>query len=562
MNSSNKDEIIFKHRGVVGQAQISPDERTLVVSTADSLVLWDLSTRKIKAQINHSFGRVYRFMFAPDQKTLWVRFTDHVKVKCFSLDAGKEIQLPGSGHEGSIRRILFTPHNRFLISASADSTIRIWNVLTGKEIHTLQLTEQNIPQSVTGISLSEDGKTLVAGGVNHPEVVFWDTQTWKIQARWPSVNKPNGPGYLQFVPHQNILALQSSFWGQNPYQEFSFCSFPDLKKLWDYPLSNQEHFLAFARDGSEFCSRTYTELRIWSTQQNRLLRSIPLTNGEQFAYSPDGMLLACPVKGSIEWIERSTGARRATFRGEAGEVFWNTCFSPDGKQVVTSSNKRICVWDLCAGKLLQEARVTQAYGSLAFSPNGKYFAAGGSNGTIDLWPADRFRAANADHKFTSQELNAAWQELRGNDAEAAGRAMQRLWSAPDQAAALIREKVKPVVLPTEQQMSELIADLDAKRFATREQATKDLQKLGPSADAALELALQKNPTPELGERLKRLLANSDTQLAMQAGDLRAVELLGWIGKGEAKVCLQELSRGSPGAVLTKAVRRILDNTSN
>jgi hypothetical protein len=113
----------------------------------------------------------------------------------------------------------------------------------------------------------------------------------------------------------------------------------------------------------------------------------------------------------------------------------------------------------------------------------------------------------------------------------------------------------------------LVADLDDRRFAVRQAAERELEKLADQAEPVLRDALAGRLTLEaLLERLDQ--AASPERLRA----LRAVEVLEWIGTPEARQVLQglvarppetrlsreasaalgQLSGGAPGAPLTAA----------
>src|SRR6185312_3837498 len=74
--------------------------------------------------------------------------------------------------------------------------------------------------------------------------------------------------------------------------------------------------------------------------------------------------------------------------------------------------------------------------------------------------------------------DAAWEALADADAEKAYDAVLVLAAAPGRAVAYLRERLKPVPPPDEQRMAKLIAGLDAAKYAERQSARKDLEKLG------------------------------------------------------------------------------------
>ncbi len=57
-----------------------------------------------------------------------------------------------------------------------------------------------------------------------------------------------------------------------------------------------------------------------------------------------------------------------------------------------------------------------------------------------------------------------------------------------------------------ERIAKLITDLDDKRFAVRDQVARELEKFGDWAEPQLRAALERNPTPEMRQRILQVLA--------------------------------------------------------
>ena len=130
---------------------------------------------------------------------------------------------------------------------------------------------------------------------------------------------------------------------------------------------------------------------------------------------------------------------------------------------------------------------------------------------------------------------------------------------PEAALPLLKARLRPVPPPDRAVIGRLIARLDSDRFALRERATAELEKIVEEAEPLLRQALTKRPSLELRRRIERLLAPLEARFlpperlrACRA--LLAVELM---GTPEARAYLEELARGSAGAWLTRQARRSL-----
>jgi hypothetical protein len=236
-------------------------------------------------------------------------------------------------------------------------------------------------------------------------------------------------------------------------------------------------------------------------------------------------------------------------------------FSPDGRYLATAKdNPEIHLWDILAGRELgllegHEGSVV----SLLFSADGKRLFSGGSDTTALSWDLTRMtdaRRGYADRaaRLQPQELDALWSDIAGEDGTRAFDAIRKLSASPDQAVALIQERVRPASSPDPKHLAQLLADLENGRFELRRQAESELEELSDLAEPALRKALEGAPPLVLRKRMERLLDKLSVPTRGQMRDLRAVELLELLGRSDARQLLQSLADGVSGTRLTREAK--------
>ena len=178
----------------------------------------------------------------------------------------------------------------------------------------------------------------------------------------------------------------------------------------------------------------------------------------------------------------------------------------------------------------------------------------------DVAPAQRQTGLPAK-QLDAKELERLWAELAGADARKAYTAIWTLVSAPEQAVALLKDRLKPAPKTDPKRIRQLIAELDSDKFAVREAAFKALQDLGLEAEPALRKALQEYPSADVQKRIDVLLSGPPPRTAPSPDmlrRLRALTALEHIGSEEARQVLMVLANGAPGALLTRDAKAALE----
>src|SRR5207237_695205 len=111
------------------------------------------------------------------------------------------------------------------------------------------------------------------------------------------------------------------------------------------------------------------------------------------------------------------------------------------------------------------------------------------------------------------------------------------------------KELKPAAIPDAKRLERLIADLDSMFFKTRDEATRELEKLGEVTAPALRKGLAGKPTLEKKQRLESLLEKFSSSQRLRT--LRVVQVVEMAGTAESRELLARLAEGMPDALLTK-----------
>lgn len=243
--------------------------------------------------------------------------------------------------------------------------------------------------------------------------------------------------------------------------------------------------------------------------------------------------------------------------------------SYDGRFVATSEQFTygfpiIRIWDAATAKEVQ--RLT-GFGSpaqgLAFSADGKRLASSFRNGTALIWDVSSIAdpKKNRDSK-KPVEFDESWKELAAPDAAAAYRALTTI-QVMDDAVDFLARRVSPAPAADVVRIRKLIKSLDSEEFEERDSATKELKKVGARYRGVLESALKDHPSLELKNRLETILAETSRKHSTETlRSLRAITILERIGSDEACNLLKSLAAGAPDAAETIAAHSALQRLSS
>jgi WD40 repeat protein len=323
-----------------------------------------------------------------------------------------------TNHTIAASALVFTPDGSQLVSASADATIRVWNVADRTQLGCLQSAREEL----TALAMLPDGKTLVSGGQDG-SVCFWDATASNRPPAHTAIQvsadadaytelEPSSytPGKLDprvvrrlgvaFTPDsrrfitfdaagalalwetyptqliEKLAALGGNHWGVALSPDGRWLATGESLgtiTIWDWParrvvtqfISPFEWFCAmrFSRSGHylsaiDFNNQLVTRARLWRTTD---WSEVPLKEGQlagawKLDVSPDDRFLAAGyADGKVKLFRLPLGETEAVFTGHPSAVS-GLCFSSDGRSLAS-----MCIlgsarlWDVVARRELTPA---------------------------------------------------------------------------------------------------------------------------------------------------------------------------------------------------------------
>jgi WD40 repeat protein len=195
--------------------------------------------------------------------------------------------------------VALAPDGTVLARGGHDATVDLWEVASGKKLHTLR--GHTVP--ILRLAFSPDGKTLASiTGTWLPDDVRGEVKLWDVAT---------GKERVSIQGHPNRMLA-----------------------------------LAFSADGKTLATSSRT-VKLWEVETGKEKRELEFGKGIlpwSLAFSPDGKTLATGTGGGIMegspgpvilW-DLTTWKERATFTGHPGIITW-IGITPDGKTLASAS---------------------------------------------------------------------------------------------------------------------------------------------------------------------------------------------------------------------------------
>ncbi|KAJ3213429.1 WD repeat-containing protein 5 [Dinochytrium kinnereticum] len=245
------------------------------------------------------------------------------------------------GHKKSISSVKFSPDGRWLATASADKTIRLYHAADAR----YERTFKGHTQGISDVAWSSDSQYLCSGS---------DDKTIRI---WnPDVVAYNPQG-VNYNPQSNLIASGS---------------FDETVRIWDVKKgkcirtlpahSDPVCSVCFNRDGTLIVSCSYDGLiRIWDTATGQCLKTLIDDDNPPVSFvkfSPNGKyILASTLDNTLRLWSYSTAKCLKTYVGHSNTKYcvFASFSVTGGKWIVSGSeDNKLYIWNLQTKEIVQK----------------------------------------------------------------------------------------------------------------------------------------------------------------------------------------------------------------
>ncbi|KAJ3299577.1 WD repeat-containing protein 20, partial [Blyttiomyces sp. JEL0837] len=315
------------------------------------------------------------------------------------------------GHTADVDSVCFSNDGTQLLSASADTTVRVWDVLTGKELLMLE-------GHTAGVRFARFSRNnrMIASFSNDNVFIFWDRQSGSMVKKLRLLQYEGSQFALSW--DFSLLAIEGDSetihifeitgavdcLGGHTAQEPSRSLIHGLT-LRGYAANRLvRNCLSFSPSGQYLAAGDCSQIKIWDTQSGHELATFDNSQPHwitqlQFSFD-ETLLVSGDFRGYVQDWGFETEAEVVKYLGHKTNVNY-VCISEGGSVILSGCgseyDKSLIIWDMKSRKQLGKLWNNSPTSCCALSPDSTLASSGGKGDSrISLW--DLNSISNLSHK--------------------------------------------------------------------------------------------------------------------------------------------------------------------
>lgn len=425
----NMDELA--HDSDINALAFSPDAMYLATASSDKTArIWDVARGSQLQRLNHG-SNVAAVAFSPKGKVVATGAYD-TAARVWDISSGRELRR--FTHEPYVRALAFSPDGNYLATAGANVNVRVWRADAGGELVSFhserasalaldrngaklavaEPSEQDLQAGqkvqvldvatgrrlqtiaanggITDLKFTDDGSYLVTGGkvwdVSSGRIVFSVRDTGAVVSASGKVavgrNTDQSASVwdmergveLARIRHARRMTLERTE-GRLPL--------PRYVEKWGIgrvAISPDGNFVATAGDYLD------GSVGVWNARDGTKVAQARIdVEIERMLFSPDRKCMALAASGL--WLWRLNAGQQAPVQLSSGTSVFSLAFSPDGRYLAAGVGDYARLWEVSRLREVAVMRhtgilVSLVYG-MAFTTDGCYLATASRDGNTRVW---------------------------------------------------------------------------------------------------------------------------------------------------------------------------------
>jgi len=366
-------------------------------------------------------------------------------------------------HNEDVNDALFTKDGSFLITASADQTVKFWNAKTGQLVSELVFNGAilDLDASETAIAIAREYNFLSLYYLNKPD----------LKPNPINIEQEDGVRSLKFSPNGKTLAygLQNGkvrFWNT------------DTNAFYNGPVHEQSSYvvLAWSPDNLWLASGGGDSQAMVTKRDGTIQYGIAHQDWvEGVAFGPDPSWFATASDDNIiRVMDTQTGVE--LFRMNHTHFAQRVIVSPNGQWLASTGYDRVVrIWDSISGTQMLEIPLEANGSAISFNQDSSRIIAADENGNISIWDISSLNTRTGYIEFTEFVREAHF--TSSGDSLIVNSDDYNVWRLPaDQLDQITDGTEGEIILTTQSLTYHTAISPDSKWVAVVELDTEDAQK--------------------------------------------------------------------------------------
>jgi len=285
------------------------------------------------------------------------------------------------GHEDDLSGCVLGPEDKFIVSASQDSTCRVWDIRDGKCTHVLKHEDPIIE-----LKMSQSGQLILAS--TGEWLHLWNINTGTLVKRfeveshiWCFDMTSDCLYILTGGDQSETVHIWSVLTGEIEGQM-------DIPPIGSKPTSEGVRHLQIASDDETVLSSCGSVISLWnlrSGKQNRVLKG------------HEGLVTWCEFTNDIRFVAScgedaivriwDTRSGRCLHKLQGARACIQCGFTPDSEYVIGSSeDNTLAIWDVQTGEMLRQLKGhTDLISGFHITRDGRYIVSWSKDNSVKKW---------------------------------------------------------------------------------------------------------------------------------------------------------------------------------
>jgi WD40 repeat protein/serine/threonine protein kinase len=352
------------------------DGMRLAVGSGDgSIRIWEpQSGRLVQVLLGHD--SIFSLAWSPDGRVLAAGSRGKQVVRLWEAETGRFLRALESPTEQELEVLSWSSDGRRVLAYLNARDCLAWDAADGKLL-------RKLPIGAGNVAFSPDGKRLAGIRLESHDLTIWDAETGKEVRKLGKCNAFYSPSLLAWSPDGKRLAYGG-------HEGLSVVEVETGKECFQHKSELGAFYLQWSPNGRTlaFSLRLHHGVRLMDVADGGKLRELDDFGDSLLVWSPDGKTIARIQHewGKVYLYNEATGKRVRTLSEGLGYLDYWAALTPDGFLVAVKemvSDSPVVLASVDSGQIF--ARLNNANGPLAWSPDGKRLATSGSNHAVILW---------------------------------------------------------------------------------------------------------------------------------------------------------------------------------